>query len=87
MGAVFNISLPTSWSELTDKQLLTVFSLFTSDRTASEVKTLCLMKWNRLEVLNEHPKHHFLIRQRNRKKNHPPRGIRGGLFILTSRQI
>lgn len=87
MGAVFNISLPTAWAELTEKQLLLVFALFASNRSTEEVKTLCLMKWNNLEVLNEQPKHYFLIRQRNRKRKHPPRGIRGGLFILTSRQI
>ena len=45
---VFNISLPTSWDELTDKQLLLVYSLFARDLSAAEVKTLCLMKWNAL---------------------------------------
>lgn len=75
MGAVFNISLPTSWADLTDKQLLMVFSLFASERSAEEVKTLCLMKWNGLEVLNEHPQNTFLIKQGKRKVN------------LTSKQI
>ncbi len=75
MGAVFNISLPTSWAELTDKQLLMVFSLFASERSAEEVKTLCLMKWNGLEVLNEHPQNNFLVKQGKRKVN------------LTSKQI
>jgi hypothetical protein len=42
----FNISLPTSWDELTDKQLLMVYGLFARDLSAAEVKTLCLMKWN-----------------------------------------
>ena len=46
----FNISLPTSWAELTDKQLLLVYELFARDLSAAEVKTLCLVKWNRLKV-------------------------------------
>ena len=75
MGAVFNISLPTSWASLTDKQLLMVYGLFARDLSASEVKTLCLMKWNKLEVLNEHPKNTFLVKQGKEK------------VLLTSKQI
>ena len=64
MEAVFNISLPTSWAELTDKQLLMVFDLFSRDLSSAEVKTLCLMKWNRLRVLASLPRHRFLIRRK-----------------------
>ena len=63
MEAVFNISLPTSWAELTDKQLLMVFNLFSRDLSSAEVKTLCLMKWNRLRVLATLPRHRFLIKR------------------------
>ena len=59
----FNISLPTSWGELTDKQLLMVFDLFSRDLSSAEVKTLCLMKWNRLLVLASLPRHRFLIKR------------------------
>ena len=38
---VFNITLPTSWAELSDKQLHMVYSLFARDLSAAEVKTLC----------------------------------------------
>ena len=75
MGAVFNISLPTSWTELTDKQLLMVYGLFARVLSAPEVKTLCLMKWNKLEVLNEHPKNTFLVKRGKQT------------FYLTSSQI
>lgn len=75
MDAVFNISLPTSWATLTDKQLLMVYGLFARDLSASEVKTLCLMKWNKLEVLNEHPKNTFLVKRGKEK------------VLLTSKQI
>ena len=63
MEAVFNISLPTTWAELTDEQLLMVYHLFASDLSAAEVKTLCLMKWNHLKVLATLPRHRFLIKR------------------------
>ena len=71
----FNISLPTSWADLSDKQLLMVYSLFARDLSAAEVKALCLIKWNRLIVLSEHPSHHYLVK-RGRLK-----------VVLTSSQI
>ena len=67
MGAVFNLSLPASWASLSDKQLLMVYGLFARDLSASEVKTLCLMKWNKLEVLNEHPQNTFLVKRGKEK--------------------
>lgn len=63
MEAVFNISLPTSWAELTDKQLHMVYNLFAHDLSAAEVKTLCLMKWNGLKVLSQLPDKRFLIKR------------------------
>ena len=64
METVFNISLPTSWDELSDKQLLMVYDLLSRDLSAAEVKTLCLMKWNRLRVLASLPRHRFLIKRK-----------------------
>ena len=60
----FNITLPTSWDELSDKQLLMVYGLFARDLSAAEVKTLCLMKWNSLKVLATLPRHRFLIKRK-----------------------
>ncbi len=59
----FNITLPTSWDELSDKQLLMVYGLFARDLSAAEVKTLCLMKWNGLKVLATLSRHRFLIKR------------------------
>ena len=59
----FNLILPTSWEELTDKQLLLVYDLFARDLSAAEVKTLCLVKWNRLKVLASLPDKRFLIKR------------------------
>lgn len=60
---VFNITLPTSWAELSDEQLHMVYSLFARDLSSSEVKTLCLMKWNGLKVLTQLPDKRFLIKR------------------------
>ncbi len=59
----FDITLPTSWAELTDEQLLMVYGLFARDLSAAEVKSLCLMKWNHLKVLATLPRHRFLIKR------------------------
>ena len=59
----FNITLPTSWADLSDKQLHMVYSLFARDLSAAEVKTLCLMKWNGLKVLSQLPDKRFLIKR------------------------
>ena len=61
----FNIILPESWDELTDKQLLMVYRLFASDLSAAEVKTLCMMKWGGLKVLASLPMKRFLIKRDN----------------------
>ena len=59
----FNITLPTSWADLSDKQLFMVYGLFARDLSAAEVKTLCLMKWNGLKVLATLSRHRFLIKR------------------------
>ncbi len=64
MEAVFNISLPTAWDQLSDKQLLMVYGLFARDLSAAEVKSLCLMKWNRLKVLGTLPDKRFLVKKK-----------------------
>lgn len=65
---VFKITLPTSWDELTDKQLHMVYGLFARDLSAAEVKTLCLMKWNGLKVLASLPDKRFLIKRKGEKQ-------------------
>ena len=76
MKAVFNITLPTSWDELTDKQLLMVFDLFSRELSSAEAKTLCLMKWNHLKVLATLPRHRFIIRRKREAE-----------VVLSARQI
>lgn len=63
MEATFNIILPTSWAELSDKQLHMVYSLFARDLSSAEVKTLCLMTWNGLKVLATLPDKRSLMKR------------------------
>ena len=64
METTFNISLPTSWVELSNKQLHLVYDLFARDLSAAEVKTLCLMKWNGLKVLTSLPDKRVLVKRK-----------------------
>ena len=63
MGEVFEITLPRSWAELTDGQLLTVYNLFAREISAAEVKTLCLMKWNKIRVITMLQPHRYLVKR------------------------
>lgn len=67
MKAVFNINLPTSWDKLNDKQLHLVYSLFASDFSSEEIKTICLLKWNGLKILSALPYGRFIIKSGRRK--------------------
>lgn len=67
MKAVFNINLPSSWDKLNDKQLHLVYSLFASDFSSEEIKTICLLKWNGLKILSALPYGRFIIKSGRRK--------------------
>ena len=75
MGEIFDLSLPRSWAEMSDKQLLLVYDLFAREFTAAEVKTLCLMRWNKIQVVTKWNDHQFLVRKGKQKA------------ILSTRQI
>lgn len=70
-----NITLPTSWSSLTDHQLHVVYTLFADEYTSAEVKALCLLKWNHLKVAAALHSGLFLIKSGRRE------------FVLTAHQI
>lgn len=40
-----NLSVPTSWNELDDKQLRYVYSLIAEDLSLDEIKTIALIQW------------------------------------------
>ena len=40
-----NLTVPSSWNELSDKQLRYVYSLIANDFSLDEIKTLTLLKW------------------------------------------
>ena len=44
------ILLPTSWEQLTDKQLYDVYGLANQPLSADQIKTICLFRWAKLRV-------------------------------------
>lgn len=42
--------LPTSWEQLTDKQLYDVYGLANQPLSATQLKTICLFRWTNLKV-------------------------------------
>ena len=47
-----NITLPTRWEELTEKQLRYVFLLIAQGYSIDEVKAFCLFRWNKITILH-----------------------------------
>ena len=45
MEAFFNLSLPKSWVDLSDPQLLFFFRQLATDKPMAEIPTLCLCQW------------------------------------------
>ncbi len=43
--------IPTSWSELSNKQVRYVYQLIAQDFATDEVKTLCLLRWSGTKVM------------------------------------
>lgn len=71
----FNIVLPTSWEELTDDQMKMVFRLFARNLSEGEVKTLCLLRWNKMKVLGKTDKAGYWLKTKM------------GLAVATARDI
>ena len=64
----FSISLPKSWSELSDQQLLFFFRQVARDLPMNEVLSLCVCKWAEFVVLCRTDKRTFLVKQKGTKK-------------------
>ena len=45
MEAFFDLSLPKSWADLSDLQLLFFFRQLATDKPMTEIQTLCLCQW------------------------------------------
>lgn len=58
-----NITLPTSWQELSQKQLIFVFKLLAMDLTEGEVQTHCLLRFGNLRLIRQLENDCFLLKQ------------------------
>jgi len=55
--------IPTSWSELSDKQLRYVYQLIAQDFATDEVKTLCLLQWSGAKVVGRQDSGSYLLKK------------------------
>ena len=64
----FNITLPPSWADLDDSQLICFFTLMSHDLDMEQVLTVCLFKWADLRLLCRTANGSYLVKQRHRPK-------------------
>ncbi|MCM1163244.1 MAG: hypothetical protein NC339_03215, partial [Muribaculaceae bacterium] len=57
--------IPASWSELSDKQLRTVYQLIADDMSTDELKTLCLLNWSSTKVIGRQESGSYLLKKGN----------------------
>ena len=74
-ASVLNLTLPTSWSELTQSQLYFLFLQLSRNLTAEEVMALCLFKWAHLKVITKLENGMYLVSHEGNK------------YELTSQQL
>ena len=58
----YNITVPKSWSELTDEQLRYVYTLLAMGWMDDTLQTYCLMRWAGLEVERKRTARYWLVR-------------------------
>ncbi len=58
-----NFQIPTSWSELSDKQLRYVYQLIAAEVAMDEIKTLCLLRWSGTKVIGRQESGSYLLKK------------------------
>ena len=76
MEAFFNLSIPTGWLSLSDRQLQYFFRQLSRDLPMEEILTLCLSKWADLRVLCKTHDGSYLVKQRHAPKQEATLTIR-----------
>lgn len=84
MKAFFDISLPTDWNQLTDRQLTFLFGQLAMRRPAFDVETRCLIKWANLIIIDQLDDGQFIVR---RKRQPFSRIHKQKPVLLTAKQI
>ena len=51
MSQIIDITVPTCWQQLSDKQIRFVFKLLNGNLSLPQVKALCLLKWAKMKIL------------------------------------
>ena len=58
-----DIKLPTSWEELTQKQLRYLFNLIAQWYSIDEVKAFCLFRWNKITILHRYGDNGYMCKK------------------------
>ena len=85
MEAFFNLTIPTGWQSLSDRQLQYFFRQLSRDLPIEEILTLCLSKWADLRVLCRTPNGSYLVMRRHAPKQQailPVREIQTAICAL-----
>ena len=51
-----NLTVPTGWDQLNDKQLRYVFGLMAQGFSTVQIKTYCLFRWTGMQVMHKYGK-------------------------------
>ena len=76
MEAFFNLTIPTGWLSLSDRQLQYFFRQLSRDLPMEEILTLCLSKWADLRVLCKTHDGSYLVKRRHKQKQEATLTIR-----------
>lgn len=76
MEALFNISLPTSWQSLSDRQLIFFFRQLSRNIPFPQILTLCLLRWGNLRILGKQQDGNYLVKQRAKPKSEATLSLR-----------
>ncbi len=58
-----DFNLPSSWAELSDKQLRYVFGLLAAEFSGEEIKTLCFLRWSGARVIGRQESGAYLLKK------------------------
>ena len=70
-----NITLPTSWHELSQKQLRYIYTMIALGLSVDEVKTYCLFHWSKIKILHRYGDNGYMCKLKKK------------CFIMTAEEV
>lgn len=60
---IINLSLPEKWEDLSQDQLKFIYKLVADGFDTDEIKSLCILKWNKISVIGRQPNGSYLVKR------------------------